>query len=282
MRALLRPLPIVLVGIAGGCVPAEDVNEKEYGSVEFDLAVTKTTVTDFTDGWTFTVEHLLMAPSCNVNVGAYGNSCQNSPDDGDGNTIVDLVTGAAFDINAITDGPCSDLNVTISGGDIAGVVPVVGPGIPSAAVTAFQGTADMFGGPGLLLLGTAHSGTLTKRVSLGFGANTVAVSGDCLPMKGGQPVLIDIPNVRQYFHFDFDVERFFPGSPPSFGPVANADTNDDGVVTWQELVRANLSQQIGEQLNRAWRLRPEDGLCAGEEDAGTADAGRMDVGTDGL
>jgi hypothetical protein len=85
--------------------------------------------------------------------------------------------------------------------------------------------------------------------------------------------------VRQHFHFDFDVERFFPGSPPSFGPVADADTNPatgngDGVVTWQELGRAGLDKQIAAQLgqiNASWVLRSEDGVCESLVDGGGAD-----------
>jgi hypothetical protein len=281
MKALLGIVPVVLAGV-GGCVPPEDPNPKQYGSVEFNLAVTEARVTDFTDGWTFTVEHLLVAPLVTLpprpNVGFVNNDmyCDNSLDDGDGRTVVDLVTGAAFDINAITNGPCTDLSVTINDQIFGGDVPQVAPGVPNEYVTAFLATADMYGGPGVLLVGTAQKGAITKRVMLGLGQDAAAMAIDCVPLKGGQPEVIGVPNVRQHFHFDFDVERFFPGSPPSFGPVADADTNpatgnDDGVVTWFELGAAGLDLTIARQLNGAWGLRSEDGVCASFGDGGGGD-----------
>jgi hypothetical protein len=274
MKALLGPLLVLLAGVEGGCVPAADANPKQYGSVQFDLAVTKAQVTDFTDGWTFTLEHLLVAPYVtllprpgdgNFSSGGY---CDNAPDNGNGATIVDLVTGAVFDINAITNGPCGDLSVSINGFVFQGNAPSVAPGVPSEDVLPFLQTADMYGGPGLLMLGTARNGALTKRVSLGLGQDAAAMSIDCAPLEGGQPVLIDVPNVRQYFHFDFDVERFFPGTPPAFGPVAAADTNGDGVVTWQELGQAGIDVTIAKQLDGAWGLRSEDGVCESFGDGG--------------
>jgi hypothetical protein len=282
MKALVGPVVVVLAGLASSCVPAEDESPKQYGSVEFDLRVSKWQVTDFTDGWTFTVEHLLMGPYVTLfprrgdGTNSGGGYCDNSADNGNGDTIVDLVTGAAFDINAITNGPCGDLSVSINGFFFSGDTPTVAPGVPSEDVLPFLQTADMYGGPGLLMLGTARNGALTKRVVLGLGRDAAAMSIDCAPLKGGQPVLIDVPNVRQYFHFDFDVEQFFPGSPPSFGPVASADTNpatgnDDGVVTWQELGNAGLDLTIAKQLNGAWGLRSEDGVCESFGDGGTAD-----------
>jgi hypothetical protein len=278
MKALLGPLLVLVAGAAGACVPAEDANPKPYGSVEFDLAVTKTQV-DFTDGWTFTLEHLLAAPYVSLpprpgGLNFNGPYCDNSNDNGDGQTIVDLVTGAVFDINAITNGPCGELSLQINGFLFSGDVPTLGPGVSSEDVAPFLATADMYGGPGLLMLGTARNGAVTKRVALGLGQGATGMSVDCVPLKGGQPVLLDVPNVRQYFHFDFDVERFFPGSPPSFGPVASADTitgNDDGVVTWQELGNAGIDLTIAKQLNGAWALRSEDGVCESFGDGGTGD-----------
>jgi hypothetical protein len=276
MKALLRALPVLLVGVAG-CVPAEDPNPKVYGSVEFNLAVTEMQVTDFTDGWTFTVEHLLVAPFVSLpprpNVGFVNNDmyCDNRTDDGDGRTIVDLVTGAAFDINAITNLPCTDLSVSINDFIFAGDIPLVGAGVPKEYVPTLLATADMYGGPGVLLVGTAQKGALTERVMLGLGQDAAAMAIDCVPLKAGQTEPIGVPNVRQHFHFDFDVERFFPGSPPSFGPVADADTNGDGVVTWQELGLAGLDLTIARQLNAAWGLRSEDGVCESFGDGGGPD-----------
>jgi hypothetical protein len=280
MKALVGPVVVVCAGLASGCVPAEDASPKQYGSVEFDLAVTKTQVADFTDGWTFTLEHLLMAPDVTLfprrvdGTNSFGGYCADSPDNGNGQTVVDLVTGAAFDINAITNGPCGDLSLSIDGFLFAGDTPSVAPGVPSEDVLPFLQTADMYGGPGVLMLGTARNGALTERVSLGLGRDAAAMSIDCAPLRGGQSVPIGIPNARQYFHFDFDVERFFPGSPPSFGGVADADTNpatgnDDGVVTWQELGNAGLDLTIAKQLNGAWALRSEDGMCESLGDGGT-------------
>jgi hypothetical protein len=260
------------------CVPAEDASPKVYGSVQFDLGVTRTQVTDFADGWTFAVEHLLVAPYCSLPPAPYvpGSDvgyCWNEPDNGDGRTIVDLATGAVFDINKVTNGPCAELSVSLNDFLFVGEAPIVTPGIPSPDVTTFLSTTDMYGGPGVLLVGTARKGALTERVSLGLSQDTSAMSIDCIPTRNGQLVPIDIPNVRQAFHFDFDVERFFPGSPPAFGPVAGADTNpatgnDDGIVTWQELGRAGLDLQIARQLNGVWALRGEDGVCASLGDGG--------------
>jgi hypothetical protein len=279
MSARLLPFSL-LVACAVGCIPAEDANQKVYGSVEFRLRVSEAQVTDFTDGWTFTVEHLLATPWCTVDTSfVYGSAasyCSNTPDNGDGKTIVDLVAGAVFDINEITDGLCSGLSVQNSGDIFGGETPLVAPGISNADVQTFLATRGDYGGPGLLLLGTAKKGGVTKRVSLGLSQNAAAVSIVCSPTKGGQPVPIGLPNVRTPFHFHFDVEQFFPGSPPAFQPFADADTNpatgnDDGVVTWDELGRAGIDKQVIPQLGNAWVLRSSDGVCPAGNDAGVGD-----------
>jgi hypothetical protein len=277
MRARLLRFS-ALVACVAGCIPAEDANQKVYGSVEFRLKVSEAQVTDFTDGWTFTVEHLLATPFCGLSTpfmfgSAATTSCSNTPDDGDGRTIVDLFAGAVFEINQISDGLCSGLTVQNSGDFFGGETPLVAPGISNADVQAFLATGDASGSPGLLLLGTATKGGMTKRVSLGLSQNAATVSTSCAPTKGGQPVPIGLPNVRTPFHFDFDVEQFFPGSPPAFQPLADADTNpatgnDDGVVTWDEIGRAGIDKQIVPQLGNAWVLRSSDGVCPSAYDAG--------------
>ncbi len=282
---LLTAAPMLLVHAAllaavSGCIPAEDANPKVYGSVEFDLAVTKAQVTDFSDGWTFSVEHVLVSPFCTLEgysgYGADPGTCSNIQDDGDGRTIVDLVAGAAFDINAVVpDGHCTSLSVS-GGGLFSGEAPLVAPGIPREDVAAFLATADAHGAAGVLLVGSAQKNGVTKRVSLGLGNDVAAIFAGCTPTKAGEPVPLGIANTRQHFHFDFDVEQFFPGSPPAFGRLADADTNpttgnDDGVVTWDEVARAGLLTEIIDgQLNRAWGLRSSDGTCPSPDgDGGT-------------
>jgi hypothetical protein len=265
-RARRRATALVLTVVLTACVPPAD-GQKVYGSVAFALKAASTQIV-LSDGWSFTLEHYFAIPRVSLGpVPVYGvdaGACSSSPEERSGDTLVDYVLGTTFDVNAVVpDNTCTVLTIDPLSFQSDGLG--TDPGVSAADLAAYVGGSEDFL-PTAFIVGTATRAGEAKRVSLRFGGEAgPAVSDpfDCSPLQSGAPVALGVADVRKTFHFAFDLASLFPGSPPQFGPIADTDSNQDGVVTIDELGPC-LEGTIALQIETGWQLAPEDGTCEKE------------------
>jgi hypothetical protein len=264
---------------ASACVPADDAGQPVYGSVAIALSMSASQI-ELSDGWSFTLEHLLLVPW--VAVGSEGEfagssqsatkSCSAPAPDGSGNTVVDLVQATTFNVNRVdTNGGCTDLAIgatPVGSQDIAS-----DPGVSEADRLAYlAGSGTTF--PAVLIVGRATRGAEKKRVSLLLGGGEIdrptypsaidIPSFSCTPKKVGTALPLGVANVRQTLHFALDLALLFPGSPPAFDPIAEADSNGDGVVTASE-IGACLGTAMAFRIGNGWQLAADDGVCQAQD-----------------